>query len=112
MHICNILSLKVFINPTIEVKDFKKVVFPEACESLRGLSALVPRYKSVQVKGYDYDGSPTEWEAVGWAARIVQHEIDHLNGKIYTDIMDCKTLQNDHWKTINQRGGDYRVPYK
>lgn len=96
----------------MEVKDYKKTVFPEACESLKGVSALVPRYRGVCVKGYEYDGSPTEWEVTGWAARIVQHEMDHLDGKMYTDIMDCKSLQVDHWQTINANGGNLQFRYK
>ena len=96
----------------MEVKDYQKTLFPEACESIKGLSALVPRYRRVHVKGYDYDGSPIDWEATGWAARIVQHEIDHLDGRIYTDIMDCKTLQVVGWETINSSGGRVQLTYK
>lgn len=96
----------------MEVQDYKMVAFPEACESIKGLSALVPRYKRVVVKGFEYDGSPVEWEASGWAARIVQHEMDHLDGKMYTDKMDFKTLQVDHWEKVNSTGGDFRLNYK
>lgn len=96
----------------MEVKDYKKNIFPEACESIKGISAWVPRFRGVRVKGFEYDGSPTEWETTGWAARIVQHEMDHLDGKIFTDIMNCKTLQVDYWQTINARRGNFRLPYK
>ena len=44
------ICLQVFINPEMQVKDFKKTLFPEGCESLKGISALVPRYKAVHVK--------------------------------------------------------------
>ncbi|EFX74141.1 hypothetical protein DAPPUDRAFT_307445 [Daphnia pulex] len=102
---------KVFINPVMQVKDFKKTLFPEACESLKGISAIVPRYRAVHVKGYEYDGSPTEWDATGWAARIVQHEMDHLDGQIYTDIMESKSLQVDLWKKINVHQGKILIKY-
>lgn len=96
----------------MEIRDYKMVAFPEACESIKGLSALVPRYKSVFVKGFEYDGSPTEWEATGWGARIIQHEVDHLDGRMYTDIMDYRTLQVDHWEKVNSAAGDFRLNYK
>lgn len=102
---------RVFINPVMEIKDFKQTLFPEACESLKGMSALVPRYRGVHLKGYEYDGSPTECDVTGWAARIIQHEMDHLNGRIYTDIMECKSLQVDLWKTINAKKGNVFVKY-
>lgn len=102
----------MFVNPVMEVKDYKVTLFPESCESLKGVSALVPRFQCVQLQGYEYDGSPTEWEASGWAARIVQHEIDHLNGIMYTDKMDCKSLEVRNWKIINNRKGDVTLNYR
>lgn len=47
----------------------------------------------------------------GWNARIIQHEIDHLNGILYTDIMDKKTLTCSCWNVINERGGKVELPY-
>lgn len=104
--------MQVFINPRMEVTDFTKLSFPEACESVKGLSAIVPRYRAVTITGYEYDGEPVTLQATGWAARIVQHEMDHLNGRVYTDIMDTKTLQVDAWYRINARGGDSNLYYK
>jgi len=86
------------------VTDFNRIRFPEACESVRGLSAVVSRYAGVSIKGYDTTGAVTEWSATGWAARIVQHEMDHLDGSLYTDIMDPKSLQIDDWRRINAAG--------
>lgn len=65
----------------------------------------------INIQGYEYDGSPTECDVTGWAARIIQHEMDHLNGRIYTDIMECKSLQVDLWKTINAKKGNVFVKY-
>lgn len=106
------IPFTVLINPRMEVTDYKKVIFPEACESLKGLSASVPRYRAVTLKGYEFDGSPVEWKATGWGARIAQHEMDHLDGRIYTDLMDSKTLQVDAWYRINARNGNYHIYYK
>ena len=72
---------------------------------------MVPRYRSVTIKGYEYDGSPVEYKVKGWGARIVQHEIDHLEGKMYTDVMEPKTLQNDSWQMINQNAGNVKIYY-
>jgi len=96
----------------MKVKNYNKTLFPEACESIRGLSAVVPRYKEVSIKGYDTNGAVVEWLASGWAARIVQHEMDHLDGCLYTDIMDTKSLQVDAWHKINVRQGNFHLSYK
>ena len=96
----------------MEITDYKRTLFPEACESVKGLSALVPRYKGITVKGHEYDGSPVEWQVSGWGARVVQHEMDHLEGRMYTDVMEPKTLQNDSWNMINANAGNVKIYYK
>lgn len=106
------IPLKVFINPEMKVRNYSKILFPESCESIKGLSAAVPRYKEVSIKGYDATGAMTEWIATGWAARIVQHEMDHLDGCLYTDIMVSKSLQVDDWHRINARQGHFQMYYK
>ena len=96
----------------MEIKNFKKILFPESCESVKGLSALVPRYKGVIVKGYNDTGNFVQWEITGWGARIIQHEMDHLDGCLYTDLMDSKSLQVDEWYRINAREGNFYLFYK
>lgn len=103
---------RVFINPEVQVIDPRKVVFPEACESLHGFSAAVPRLHAVEVSGYNEFGEKQVWKVKGWAARIAQHEMDHLEGKMFTDIMDITTFQNDCWYWINMTRGKYRMSYK
>ena len=102
---------QTFINPVIQVTDFRRAIFPEACESIKGLSACVPRYLGVNITGLDSTGNPTEWTATGWGARIVQHEMDHLEGRVYTDIMERQTFQVDNWQRINARDGDFHLIY-
>ena len=66
----------------------------EGCLSvpfLRG--GVVPRFETVRVEGLDRSGKPVRFEASGYHARVLQHEIDHLNGVVYLDRMpDMKSL--------------------
>ncbi|XP_006878944.1 PREDICTED: peptide deformylase, mitochondrial [Elephantulus edwardii] len=93
--------LRVFVNPSLRVLDSHLVTFPEGCESFAGFLACVPRFQAVQISGLDPRGKHVVWQASGWAARIVQHEMDHLQGCLFTDKMDSKTLTNIHWMEVN-----------
>jgi peptide deformylase len=79
------IPFQVIINPRIEVMTDATVEFFEGCLSLAGFSALVPRARSVRVECLDERGQRKLIEASGWYARILQHEIDHLGGKLYID---------------------------
>lgn len=86
--------LLVVHNPTLELHDRSFVstsddrdVFFEGCLSVDGFAALVPRARSVRVRGLDAVGEPLDFEVSGWAARIFQHEVDHVDGKLYLDRM-------------------------
>ncbi|RLV82393.1 hypothetical protein DV515_00016697 [Chloebia gouldiae] len=50
--------------------------------------------------GVDELGVPVSWEASGWAARIIQHEMDHLDGILYIDRMDPRTFTNVGWMEL------------
>ncbi|XP_013780620.1 peptide deformylase, mitochondrial-like isoform X2 [Limulus polyphemus] len=89
--------LQVFVNPVMRVVEKHKVTFPEACECIKGYSALVPRYYEVKITGYNEKAEEVEWQVKGWPARIIQHELDHINGKLYTDIMVSQSFQYDFW---------------
>ena len=56
-------------------------------------------------------GKTVDWKPTGWAARIVQHEWDHLQGKMFMDKVAPEDLALDYWKLINARGGDFRLSY-
>ncbi|MCJ8733225.1 hypothetical protein PDJAM_G00220740 [Pangasius djambal] len=96
------VPLKVFINPQLRVLDGQTVNFQEACESISGFSACVPRYISVEVSGLNEKAEPVTWQANGWPARILQHEMDHLSGILYVDRMDSKTFINVNWEEYNE----------
>lgn len=85
------------INPQIELLSSSDVAFHEGCLSLPGFMAVVPRARKVRVTCLDERGKPRTIEASGWYARILQHEIDHLDGRIYIDRMRSEsfsTLEN------------------
>jgi len=58
----------------------------EACLSIPGYAGKVDRYDSVVITGLDRHGKPIRIKAKDWLARVFQHEIDHLEGKLYIDI--------------------------
>lgn len=94
--------LRVFVNPQLRVLDGRTVVFQEACESLSGFSAAVPRYLSVEVSGLNEKAEEVSWQTTGWTARIIQHEMDHLDGVLYIDRMDSKSFININWQLHNE----------
>src|SRR5262249_48227395 len=80
------------INPRIVHYSEEQAEFFEGCLSVTGLSALVKRARAVTVEYMDEKGEPQRLEARGWFARILQHEIDHLNGRLYIDRMEPRTM--------------------
>ncbi|XP_020906381.1 peptide deformylase, mitochondrial [Exaiptasia diaphana] len=90
--------LKIFINPEFQVVDSTVTEFPEGCVSIPGFKGIVPRYRAVELQATDVDGKEISWKVYGWPARIIQHEIDHLNGTLYIDKMKPETFENLYWK--------------
>ena len=77
--------LYTIVNPEIVRPSKETVVGTEGCLSIPGLVGDVERSESVTVKGFSRRGQPMKIKANGWLARIFQHEIDHLNGVLFTD---------------------------
>jgi peptide deformylase len=73
----------VLINPKITPLDDVEEEGWEGCLSVPGLRAVVPRYARIRYAGFDPRGGLIEREAEGFHARVVQHECDHLIGKLY-----------------------------
>uniref|UniRef100_A0A0A9X5G4 Peptide deformylase n=4 Tax=Lygus hesperus TaxID=30085 RepID=A0A0A9X5G4_LYGHE len=105
------IPLQVWINPQMKILDYTKVTDEESCESMVGYSAELPRYTKVLLTGLDHEGKEKKWEAKGWSARIVQHEMDHLEGKFYTDLMNPETLCCVHWDAVNKMEGRIFTTY-
>lgn len=78
-------KLFVVANPEIVHFSDEKVMGTEACLSIPGFAGEVLRSKDVIVKGQNRRGKPIKIKAVGWLARIFQHEIDHLDGVLFID---------------------------
>lgn len=79
------------VNPVLTPVGSETCEFLEGCLSGRGVFGLVPRYRHVVVEAFDRAGNPITVDAVGWQARILQHEVDHLDGVMCTSKMDPGT---------------------
>jgi peptide deformylase len=77
----------VLINPVIEPIGDAEVDGWEGCLSVPGLRGVVPRWERIRYSGVDPKGRPIEREADGFHARVVQHECDHLIGRLYPTRM-------------------------
>jgi peptide deformylase len=96
------VDFHVLINPRLIIEDATTAEFQEGCLSVSGFLALVRRARGVRVEAFDEQGQPFSRSARGWYARILQHEVDHLDGTLYIDRMEPRsfsTLDNHrrHW---------------
>jgi peptide deformylase len=78
-------KLYVVVNPEIKQLSPEAEVGVEGCLSIPGLQGEVERPLEVRIKGLTRRGQPVRIKAKGWMARIFQHEVDHLNGVVFTD---------------------------
>jgi peptide deformylase len=87
------IPLHVVINPMLTPQAGEMIYDWEGCLSIPDLRGLVPRHPVVRIQGLDREGSPLDYLASGFEARIVQHENDHLNGVVFLDRMrDLRSL--------------------
>jgi peptide deformylase len=77
-------KLYVMINPEIVKTSEETVMGVEGCLSIPGLVGEVERFEEIQVRGLNRRGQSMKVKAKGWLARIFQHEIDHINGVVFT----------------------------
>jgi peptide deformylase len=78
-------KLYVMVNPEIVKASPETVVGVEGCLSIPTLVGEVERSREIRIKGFNRRGQPMKLKAEGWLARIFQHEIDHINGVLFTD---------------------------
>lgn len=81
------VPMTVLLNPVITPLGGEQVDGWEGCLSVPGLRGVVPRYTRIRYTGFDVKGQPIEREADGFHARVVQHECDHLIGRLYPTRM-------------------------
>lgn len=101
----------MLINPVLKVTDYEKRTFTETCASVTGYSAEVARYNAVELTGLLESGEEKRLELSGWNARIAQHEMDHIEGVIFTDLMNRKTLACTCWEAVNDHDGRVEVRF-
>jgi peptide deformylase len=80
-------DLRVFINPEIVWASADKQIYDEGCLSVPGIYDGVERHVQVRVKALDIDGKPFEIDADGLLAVCIQHEMDHLMGKVFVEYL-------------------------
>lgn len=93
---------RVLVNPVYEAVGPYRDAFFEGCLSVPGWQAVVARHAKVRLRALDENGRPVDEEFSGWPARIVQHETDHLNGTLYLDRAELRSLasnqaMSDRW---------------
>jgi peptide deformylase len=86
-----IVDFHVMFNPELAQLTFDPLYFFEGCLSVKGCMRITPRVEKVRVNYLDAQGRPQQVEAKGWYARILQHEVDHLNGRLYVDVAEACT---------------------
>jgi peptide deformylase len=93
---------RVLVNPSYEPVGPGRAAFFEGCLSVPGWQAVVARPATVRLRGQDEHGRPLDEVFTGWPARIVQHETDHLDGTLYLDRAELRSLSSaqamaDRW---------------
>jgi peptide deformylase len=97
----NNVPLMALYNPKIVGKSLKKTEIEEGCLSIPGVFGTVKRPKKVTIQAQNADGQVVKISDDGWIARVAQHEIDHINGKLIIDLIKKYTQGEDivkNWK--------------
>lgn len=103
---------KVFINPHILEADGEEVSMEEGCLSLPGIHESVKRKNHIRVKYMDENFVEHEEEVEGYFARVMQHEFDHLEGKMFIDHISPLRKQMIKGKLNTMLNGKARTHYK
>jgi peptide deformylase len=87
------IPMTVLVNPDVTVLDEELIEDWEGCLSIPDFRGRVPRWRKLRVEALDWKGKKIQITAEGFFARVIQHEFDHLMGRVYLDRMrDLKTL--------------------
>lgn len=93
------IGLLELINPVITSESGQQCGM-EGCLSVPGRQAVVTRPYQVTVQAQNRNGEPFVLEAEGYLARAICHELDHLKGQLYVDIMDQELFEEDDWEQV------------
>jgi peptide deformylase len=98
-------GLRPLINPVIVKSKGEQYEPEEGCLSIPGLRGVVRRATDITVKALDGNGRPIRFRATDFEARVIQHEVDHLNGVLFIDLADPSTL---HMLTADEKAAEER----
>lgn len=93
-----LVPMTVLINPVISILNNEMEEGWEGCLSVPGMRGLVPRYKEIRYSGLNQFGEPFERTASDFHARVVQHEVDHLDGILYPQKI--RDLRNFGYESV------------
>jgi len=89
------IPMTVLVNPDVTILGEEQIEDWEGCLSVPDFRGRVPRWNKLRVDALDRKGNRIQFTAEGFSARVIQHEFDHLKGKVYLDRMpDLKTLSH------------------
>ena len=103
---------KVFINPVIVKEEGDKWDFEEGCLSIPNIRENVARPEKLKIRYLDEEGKPKEEEYDGMKARIIQHEYDHLDGKMFIDYLTPLKKRMLKGKLTDISKGDVHTEYR
>lgn len=101
---------RVFINPEIIQTSQELVTMEEGCLSIPGIYADVVRPEAITVQAWNEKGRPFRIDAEGTLSRVIQHEIDHLNGVLFLEHLSERKrerLTKLYWKRTEDKSGSY-----
>ena len=102
----------VFINPVILEEEGDEWAFEEGCLSIPNIRENVHRQSKIRIKYYDIDWNEHEKEYDGMAARVIQHEYDHVEGVLFTDYLSGFKKRLLKSRLVKISKGDVDVDYK
>lgn len=101
----------ILINPVIEKFFGDKVVIEEGCLSIPGFGVDVERDEKIVVRYEDFALKPVVLEAEGMLSRVIQHEVDHLNGKLIVDFLTPEQKKERRLEINRIKKGDFDADY-
>ena len=103
---------KIFINPVLVHEDGEPWEFEEGCLSIPNIRENVVRPEKIKIRYLDENGDPKEEAYEGMKARIIQHEYDHLNGKLFLDYLTPLKKRMLKGKLTDISKGDVETEYR